>query len=63
MLTRQELEAGNGRYTQGKTTILQFGSDDRFETEKAGSGWVVRQGWHIAGSCGKTGEIKWCDLR
>lgn len=59
--TRQNLEAGSGRYTDRWTVIFQRGNEDAFVTgtrhDKPGDGY------HIAGGCSPRGEIKWCDIR
>lgn len=62
-MTRQQIEQGQGRYVQGRTVIVQRGSEDVFDTERAGSGWTVRPGWHIAGNCDPDGPVEWVDLR
>lgn len=63
-MTRQQIEAGEGRYSRGGTTILQHGNEDVFDTAPQGDpGWVNRPGWHIAGSASRHGKVEWCDLR
>jgi hypothetical protein len=61
--TRKQIEAGAGRHTNGRTTIIQKGESDVFATEKSEAGWIVAPGWHVAGSASKTGKVEWCDVR
>jgi hypothetical protein len=60
--TREQIEAGCGRYTDRRTTVIQQDSEDVFRTEPADSGWRVAPGWHVAGSMGITTDVEWCDL-
>ncbi len=62
MYTKEQIERGEGRMTAGRTTILQRGNENVFDTAPSKSGWEVRRGWHIAGSAG-SGNLEWCDLR
>ena len=60
MMTRKEIENGEGRYTEGRTIVLQHGADDLFDTAQKSDG--VKPGWHIAGWSEPGKQVEWVDL-
>lgn len=65
MYTMEEIENGCGRLCVGRTTILQDGNKNLFETQSDEAGWAINMGsdWHVAGSATPSGPVVWIDLR
>lgn len=65
MYTKAQIEVGEGRYVEGRTVIIQNGSQDEFDTQPAAFGWIVNphSEWHISGGATPNGKVEWVDLR
>lgn len=61
MYTRAQVEAGQGRYTDRGTVIIQRGNHDVFDTHPQESGWAINQKseWHVAGHTVPFGAVVW----
>ncbi len=60
--TREQIERGEGRFTDRPATVIQREREDVFGTVPAEPGWTVGPGWHIAGIIRITTPVEWVDL-